>query len=729
MKSRTSLFMLLAAAALTFLSSPAAAVVYYVDGENGGDPNDGLSWDTAKATIQAAVDTAAPDDEIWVKAGTYAISSQIDVDKAVGIYGGFAGDETGRSQRDWANNTTTIDGQGIARILDITNEPIIDGFTLTNGYYTGTLGGGAVYIGGIASWDKTARLSNCIMSHNTAHINPIGGEGFRGGGAIFVGTGNPVFVNCLITNNSTNAYGGAVNLYGGSPDFINCTISKNTALKGGGLYLQGVDTTLDAEFYNCIVRANTGTTDANDVKVKSGGAEPQGSNNCSSVQIGTGTILADPLFADPDNDDFHLQPGSPCVDAGTDSITLPDIDIEAGARVIDGDNNGSAIVDIGAYEAPCRVDVPDIMNMTESDAETLLNTFGLTKGTVTHAYSNTVAEDLVADLAPPAGTFVPCGAAVDMIISDGLPIVPNDLCDSPDTVLAGIDYPGTTFDATGTSASTCADNDSPDVWYSYTASAGGLVSITLSNSNFDTTLAVYDDCGGTELACNDDFGHPDIDSQVTIDMTQDVTYLIRVAGYDHQTGDFTLSIDDDPPGLDSDSCLGAVPIEPNEVYLGTTVGATGTSESGCSYNDTLDTWHSFTPQPHHVLAQISLCGSDFDTTLAIYDECGDGGWQLACNDDYCGLGSQLTVNLTANNPYPIRVAGYDGEMGDYTLTITELPGWKPDFNQDGIVDYGDFAILAMYWQTDRPSVDIAPEGGDHIIDTLDVNMMAIYWLE
>ena len=32
MKSRTSLFMLLAVVALTFLSSPAAAVVYYVDG-------------------------------------------------------------------------------------------------------------------------------------------------------------------------------------------------------------------------------------------------------------------------------------------------------------------------------------------------------------------------------------------------------------------------------------------------------------------------------------------------------------------------------------------------------------------------------------------------------------------------------------------------------------------------------------------------------------------------
>ncbi len=72
--------------------------------------------------------------------------------------------------------------------------------------------------------------------------------------------------------------------------------------------------------------------------------------------------------------------------------------------------------------------------------------------------------------------------------SAGLSTVPNDLCDSPDTVLAGIDYPGSTVGATGTNASSCADNDANDVWYSYTPTASGLVSITLSDCDFDSTF-------------------------------------------------------------------------------------------------------------------------------------------------------------------------------------------------------------------------------------------------
>jgi hypothetical protein len=181
MKNKSNLFILLATAALTLLAGSASAVVYYVDGTDGSDPNDGLSWGTAKATIQAAINAAGTGDEIRVKAGTYVLSSQIQVNKAVGIYGGFAGDESERSQRDWANNTTTIDGDDSVGIFKITDQPTIDGFTLINGYNTVDWGGGAMYITGL---NKTATVSNCIMSDNTMYADPIGPEGYNGGGSI-----------------------------------------------------------------------------------------------------------------------------------------------------------------------------------------------------------------------------------------------------------------------------------------------------------------------------------------------------------------------------------------------------------------------------------------------------------------------------------------------------------------------------------------------------------------
>ena len=724
MKNLSNLITLLVVAALTLLTGPASAATWYVDGTASGD---GTSWAQGFETIAEAIADANAPDEIWVKAGTYAISSQIQVDEAIGIYGGFAGDENLRSQRDWVNNTTTIDGQGIDRILRITDEPTIDGFTLTNGYFTGSFGGGAVLIGGAASWLKTARISNCIMSGNYADVDPVGGEGVSGGGAIYVGLGDPIFVNCLIINNATNAYGGAANLYGGSPEFVNCTISKNTALKGGGLCVQGVDRPVDVQLNNCIVSGNTGTIDANDVFVRVNGEPPQGSNNCSSVEIGTGNILADPLFLDPDSDDYHLHVDSPCIDAGTDSITLADTDLDMNDRIIDGDNDTSFIVDIGSYEAPCRLYPPDVLEMTEVDAEAALNAFGLTRGTVTSAYSNAVAEGFVMTQTPDAAIPLPCGAAVDLVISDGLPLVSNDLCDSAVAIAAGGDYQGTTVEATGVTETACADNDTSDVWYSYTPAADGLVNITLAGSDFDTTLAVYDSCNTEELACNDDFGHPDIDSQVALDMTQDVTYLIRVAGYDGQAGDFTLSINDDPPGLNNDSCLGAIAIEPNDVYPGITVGATGPDQSGCSYNDDIDVWHTFTPQTN-VSAEIILCDSNFDTTLMVYDSC--QGTSLASNDDHCGFQSRIDVDLSTGSSYLIRVAGYDGETGDYTLSINATPILvSADINIDGFVNYEDLARLAAYWQSSEPSVDIAPLGGDGIIDMSDVIELALQWLE
>jgi len=67
---------------------------------------------------------------------------------------------------------------------------------------------------------------------------------------------------------------------------------------------------------------------------------------------GTGNINVDPLFLDPASGDFHLGPGSPCIDAGTNGAPgLPPYDFEGDPRIRDGNRDGDPVVDMGVDEA------------------------------------------------------------------------------------------------------------------------------------------------------------------------------------------------------------------------------------------------------------------------------------------------------------------------------------------------------------------------------------------
>jgi hypothetical protein len=78
-------------------------------------------------------------------------------------------------------------------------------------------------------------------------------------------------------------------------------------------------------------------------------------SNLSGGYPGPGNIDADPLFIDPANGDFRLQPNSPCIDAGT--VVETQTDLEGNPRPVDvvgRGAEGAGAFDMGAYEFQLR---------------------------------------------------------------------------------------------------------------------------------------------------------------------------------------------------------------------------------------------------------------------------------------------------------------------------------------------------------------------------------------
>jgi hypothetical protein len=123
----------------------------------------------------------------------------------------------------------------------------------------------------------------------------------------------------------------------------NCTFSGNIAeTNGGGIYNYNYSS---PTVTNCILWANTAPSGA---QIYNDGSSSV-TLTYSDVEggwTGTGNINTDPCFVDLATADYHLLPGSPCIDAGDSTAVPPMIttDLDGNPRIVDGG------VDMGAYE-------------------------------------------------------------------------------------------------------------------------------------------------------------------------------------------------------------------------------------------------------------------------------------------------------------------------------------------------------------------------------------------
>lgn len=376
---------------LTFSFAAQSQVVVRVDPQATGSA-DGSTWTDAYTNLQVAIDgvETAGGGEVWLKSGTYTPTTgtdrgaRITLKDDVSLYGGFAGTETMRSERDPLINNTFLSGEigssalatdnsiNILNVESTSKDNVIDGFGIKDAYSDGISGGG---IGALYIVDGAITITNCAFYDNTStyaagpgiysfnssvHLENIlvfNNVSLRDG-AVYLSGPSVVpelkVINSRFYNNSTSASGSA-GLYAKGPlDLINNTFYNNiSGGLGGALVLANGDT---KNVHNNIFWGNSGTQ----ISVPTGPTIL--TNNIFQGLTVPDNFNFDPLFEDAANGDFSLQLCSPAINKGNNDV-LPEAlteDAAGNQRIFGG------TVDLGALELqvqPITIDEVIVANV------------------------------------------------------------------------------------------------------------------------------------------------------------------------------------------------------------------------------------------------------------------------------------------------------------------------------------------------------------------------------
>ncbi|MFC1783860.1 choice-of-anchor Q domain-containing protein, partial [Planctomycetota bacterium] len=320
--------------------------------------NNELHVPSAQPTIQAAIDAAIDGDTVIAADGTYTGVGNRDIDflgKAITVRSANGPESCIIDCQ--ANPWGYIFRRGFLFHSQEGPESVLQGFTI--------MGGASSWKGGgIFCDDSSPMIINCIITYNEAcWMDASVPEAEFNGGGMYNESSNPTLINCIFSNNSAMHYGGGMYNDDSNPNLVNCIFNSNSSDgRGGGIYNNNSDPCL----INCTFYGNfTGMYNKNSSPTV---------NNCifwdnydeivnfgNSFPIvtycdikggwpGAGNIDADPMF----ETGFHLQAGSPCIDAGNNSAVPMGVttDFEGDVRIQGG------TVDMGIDETP--YDLPEV---------------------------------------------------------------------------------------------------------------------------------------------------------------------------------------------------------------------------------------------------------------------------------------------------------------------------------------------------------------------------------
>ena len=277
----------------------------------------------------------------------------------------------------------------------------------------------------------------------------------------------------------------------------------------------------------------------------------------------------------------------------------------------------------------------------------------------------------------------------------------NDVCASAIEIACGGSESGSTVDASVSGTDFCTiSNDSPDVWYKFSATSCEEVTASLcgGGTNFDTEIAVFKgSCDDMECVGGNDQGPCGNPSELTWDAVEGEDYYIVVQGWQsNNTGDFTLDLTCSPipptPGCTdpaannydgcatsddgsciyppaNDLCYDAEYIGCGDVLSGTTVNANFDDVGTCETSNTAPgVWYHFIGTGADVT--VDICEAPYDSKMSIFEgDCGD----LICvtgEDDDCGNDPSLDFTSEKCKDYYILVHGFSSGTGTFDITLT-----------------------------------------------------------